>query len=313
MLEKLPKDLTKKVGSLLQLAMICSLCFYVFSKLSTMGWETIFNNLPTHPLFYCLFAINFILLPLSESFIYRRHWLTLFSAPQRFLPALMRKQALNDVVLGYSGEAYLYFWARNNVKQDHKLSASLIKDNTLLSGASSSTLALFFLIGFWLMGDFDDLLNTLPEGVEYVGGVMIFSIMIVILLLLFGRRLLKIKAPEISRITSIHIGRLILFESLQVLQWSLILPEVPLAVWVGFVTTKMMITRIPFTPNKELILLGLAVSLADFVPSPEAAVAGIFLANTLLNQLSNTGVFILMYFSGFRSQKELEATSPKDS
>lgn len=306
LINNLPPQLTKRFGAFMQLLMIFTLCYYVFIKLSDMGWDSILQNLPDHPLYYAIFLITFTLMPLSESLIYSKHWRQHMHDSHRFFPVLMRKQALNDVVVGYSGEAYLYIWARRHLKQNHRNSLSLVKDATLISGATSSTAALFLLIGFWQFGDFKGLMNNLPDGIHYVGGVMAVSILIVLILVFFGKHLIKVPRREAGRIVSIFTARLVLFESLQVLQWSLILPEVPLSVWIGFVTTKMMITRIPFTPNKELILLGLAVTLSDYVPSAEAALAGLFLTSTVLNQVSNISVFTLTTLAGFRSQKELE-------
>lgn len=306
-ISNLPKELTKKLGGVLQFVILVMLLIYVGFELSAMGWHNIFASLPTHPLFYLIFAFNFFLMPLSETFIYRKHWRSFLPEHRSFLPVLMRKQALNDVVVGYSGEAYLYIWARRNLNQDHKKSLSLIKDNALVSGATSSTMALILLVGFYLFGDYNSLLNSLPDGIEYVGGVMAISILIVLVLVFFGKHLIRVSAGEVSRIAGVHTLRLLLFEGLQVVQWSLILPDVPLGVWIGFIATKMMITRIPFTPNKESILLALSVTIVEFVPTGGAAVAAIFLTNAVMNLVCNVGVFTATSLAGFRSQKELEA------
>jgi hypothetical protein len=66
--------------------------------------------------------------PLADFAIYRRVW----GLPPAGLAALKRKTAINEAVLGYGGELYLYLWARRRAGLANPPFAA-IKDVNILS------------------------------------------------------------------------------------------------------------------------------------------------------------------------------------
>ncbi len=39
-----------------------------------IGWKSVWQNLPAQPLFYLIFLTLYLLLPITEIFIYRIYW-----------------------------------------------------------------------------------------------------------------------------------------------------------------------------------------------------------------------------------------------
>ncbi len=63
----------------------------------------------------------------------------------------------------------------------------------------------------------------------------------------------------------------------------------------------MVLTRVPFLPNTDLLFAGLGITLMAYVDGPAAEVAGMFLAAGALNQVLNLGLFILTTIKQKRS------------
>ena len=94
----------------------------------------------------------------------------------------------------------------------------------------------------------------------------------------------------------------------QALQWAIILPEVPFDTWVLFLTAQLVLTRVPFLPNTDLLYVGLGLTLASYIDAPMAVIAGMFLASGALFQLANLIAFIVTSFdSGGPTDKTIEA------
>lgn len=283
----------EKISKVAQFALLIGLCVYLFARLSDIGWEQVITNLPVTPWFYLIFLLNFLLLPASELLIYRPLWPTAQTSNKEMFLAFMRKQALNEAVIGYSGEAFFYFWGRNKLGIDSKTVFAAIKDNNILSAAVSAIAAMLIVVLFAVFGELQTFLDQAPAALPYIVGTIGVTVLLVPLLALFGKKIIQISASSAARVAALHFGRICLFESLLVLQWSLVLPTVSIGTWIGFVAAKMVLTRIPLMPNKELMLLSLAVTLSEYVEAPEAALASLFLTATALSQSANVTVFVL--------------------
>ena len=61
--------------------------------------------------------------------------------------------------------------------------------------------------------------------------------------------------------------------------------------WLMFVALQLVLSRIPFVPNQDLLFLTAALHLAPIVDQPEAAIAGMLVAEAGLSQLVNFGLF----------------------
>ena len=111
---------------------------FILWRLTQFGWAELLANLPQNPIFYIVQIIAYSVLPISEVVIFGR----LFGQRLwREWPVMLRKRALNNSVLGYSGEAYLVFWVKERLGLPRRKALSAIKDNVLLSGFTTAAFA----------------------------------------------------------------------------------------------------------------------------------------------------------------------------
>jgi hypothetical protein len=107
------------------------------------------------------------------------------------------------------------------------------------------------------------------------------------LALRFHRRVLWIGPAASARVFGIHFGRIGLVQLAQVLQWTVVLPLVPVETWLLFLTVQMLVNQLPFVPNRDLLFLALGVELTTRIGADEAALAAMFVAAALLKQVTN--------------------------
>lgn len=292
MTRRLPFDLSvlkrPEIASVLRFVVFAALIAYLGYRLWNIGLIDVLSNLPTSPLYYVLFAVSYFVLPVSEAFIYRNLW----DVPiPRLFPALIRKRALNEGVVGYSGEAYLFFWARENIGIPATRLLSLIKDNNLISSFVALTATCLLATGVLAIPNGPLFSNVSQSHTVMIG---IGAGLVLALIAYFGRRkVLSLDGGVMKSTAAIHASRMSLVLVLQVLQWSAALPSVPWIVWVYITTANLLVTRIPFLPSYNFVLLGLGLSMSKFTGAPDTAVAGLFVTGAALSQIFNLGLFIL--------------------
>ena len=280
------------VARLLQLLLLCGLCSYLLHELSLIGWQDLWENVPTAPAYYCILLTSFLLLPYSELLIYRPLWPGFRSKGSSVLAVLLRKQALNDVIIGYSGEAFFILWAKQNIGVTMKAAFNVVKDNNLISAAVSAVAALIIVVFFMFSGQLGLLTHHAPDTLPTIIGAATLGLLLVPFLAFFGHHIITLPKRQVLRIATLHGARIVVFESLLVVQWSIVIPDIPLGVWVGFIAARMVLTRIPLLPNKDLILLGLAVTLSEYLPNAATAVGALFLTSSAITQVLNTAVLL---------------------
>ena len=256
-------------------------------KLYHIGWAELMAALPRAPEFYIAFAAIYITAPLAEVFIYSGLW----GVGLRALPTFLRKRIYNEIVIDYSGEAYLYLWAKRTLGlADGKL-LSTIKDVNVLSGVASNAVTMVLVIGF-AAGGYSILLEGVdPTLLRAVAIASAFAVAVMLAVMLFGRHILGVTRGQAWRIGAVHLVRMVLVLSLQAVQWGSALPEVPVSQWLMFLTAQMLLTRLPFIPNRDVMLMLLGVSLAPAIAAPTVHVASMFVAAGALSLLAHAAVF----------------------
>ena len=285
----------------LQRLLTVTVVVYLFWKLGTIGWTEVLAAIPTSPWFYALFLAMFLALPASEVLIYNRIWRV--SQWPAFGTYLI-KRVLNFGVVSYSGEAYFFGWAKQRPELSGKSVMSAVKDVNILSGLSSNVCTVLMLAVFFALGYRDVLEAT---GLSMRGPVLIFVVLSLVLIgvvVRFHRHVLALAPRDTIWVLGLHSVRLIGIMLLQAAQWAIVFPAVGFATWFFFLTLQLIVTRIPFLPNKELVFMGASLSLLAGVDAPEAAVAAMFLASGALSQVAN--VVIVVVFAG---AKTLRGTS----
>ena len=209
-------------------------------------------SLPASPLFWAAIAILYFALPAADWLIFHRLW----RLPAAGFAVLLRKRISNEMLVAYSGEAYFYLWARRNAGLT-TAPFGAIKDVAILS-AFAANLATLALAGFAL-----PFLNQLALG-QYAAATMV-SIGAMIALsavpLLFARRLFTLPRRTLAWITGVHLARLMLTTAALGVAWHVAMPAAPLGLWLVLATLRLVVSRLPLLPSKDLLFATIAIFL----------------------------------------------------
>ena len=184
--------------------------------------------------------------------IFRRLW----RLPAAGFAALLRKLVSNEVLLGYSGELSFYAWARRH----GTLTATpfgAIKDVSILSAFAGNLATLAMTALAW---PFLGLLN-----IGALSHAMLISTVIIVavavLMVVFGRRVFSLPAADLRFIFAVHTLRLLATTLLSGLIWHAALPDIGLGMWVLLAAMQLLVTRLPFVPNKDLMFASMSFAL----------------------------------------------------
>jgi hypothetical protein len=261
---------------------ILALIGYVVWRLSAIGWAEVLRNLPRAPLFYLLYAVSFMVLPFSEQLIFRRIW----QRPISLIP-LMRKRALNTLLIGYSGDLYFYLWTRSRLGLPDRQLLAGIKDSSLLSAVASVSGTILLVAAFAATGQaqvFDRLFHTnatlwIALGIgAALAGPLIWR---------FRHAIIWIPQRRAAAVAGIHFARVILVTVLQAAQWAVAVPEAPWSFWLLLLTVQMLVSQLPLIPNRELLFLAVGIDLTHGAGVSTATLSGLLVANAVLKQVSN--------------------------
>ncbi|MEM8936184.1 MAG: hypothetical protein AAGC77_07235 [Pseudomonadota bacterium] len=280
--------------------------FMLWRELKDTDWAAVANALPTAPAFYLLFFLRFMLLPVTEASIYGAIWRKNLIG---HFGAFLKKRVLNFSVGGQLGDAWFIFWAGPTFKLKKREIFSAVKDVTILSAAASNAVAAVMLVGFALFGD--------PSMMGAWGDDILLVITIVVgaglalsaALIWFRGGLIKLSRRNIWIAFGGHAVRSILAVVLLAGQWSAGLPGVAFVAWFNLLIIELLVTRAPFIPGKDLLFLSLALTLAQSIDAPEAAVTALFLFNAALSQV----VSGLSYVVGLLWRKDEAPAATKTS
>lgn len=301
----LQKPLVRRTAKGLRFALLIAVLSYLFLRLSVIGWKEISRSLPDNPLFYMIFAIIYLALPISDLLSYQK---ILKLNLWRSFPVMLRKRVYNYAVFSYSGEAYFGLWLKRHLKLTERQAFSAVKDNNLLSGLVSNLLTVILLAIFLLTGQLNSMMNKAPGNFTYVMAGLFATVILIPVVIKFRRHLIALPGDVTLYVIAAHTIRNLAVLGLLTLQWSVALPDVALGAWALFLTAMMVLTRLPFLPNQDLVVLGLALSIAGFVDAPTAAVAGMFVAAEALNQGTHLAVLALTSF-GTHAPRQLATSS----
>lgn len=263
---------------------------WLLYQIYRIGWVAVLAALPTEPLFYLLFLIGYLLPPFVEGAIYGHFWRVPL---RRSLPALLIKKVYNNVLLGASGEVYLYVWARRNTEASERAVFRLVRDNNILSSVATTGIAVALLGALLATGQIA-VFEQIPSLRPFVNvGVMLAVVALLGLAWRFRRHLIALRPAEAWGVAAAHGGRFILGRLLDVAMWIVVLPAVPLAYWWTFLALKIVVSRIPFLANRDLVFLALSIELARLMEMPPVDIAGLMLATSLVTKLVNAAAYAL--------------------
>ena len=236
------------VGAAISLAILVA----VVLELRSVDFGRVRDMLPVSPLFWLVFAASYLASPAADWTIYRRLW----GIPLSGFTALLRKLIGNELLFGYVGELYLYTWARRRTGMT-AAPFGTIKDVAILSAMTANAVTLVLLALAW------PLLGALHLGIDgrallaSVGAVVVMSSAV----LLFRKTLFGLPRRQLRFVAGVHLVRIGLTTGLAALCWHLALPDVALQWWLLLAALRMLLSRLPLLPNKDIVFAGLAVFL----------------------------------------------------
>lgn len=241
-----------RLAGIFSMLVSLALLVVVAIQFGNISIDEVSKLIPTNPLFWVVFAGYYLAGPVSEWFIYRRLW----EMPISGLAALLRKLVSNEVLLGYLGEAQFYAWARVRLKFV-AAPFGAIKDVTILSALVGNFATLAMLVWVWPL---------IASGLLGLEGRTVFLSLGVVLItsfaiLLFRKKLFSLAKNDLWFISVVHLVRIAAAVIFSAWMWHLVLPQVELTLWVIMATLRMLVSRLPLLPNKDVVFAGIAVFL----------------------------------------------------
>ncbi len=243
-----------RLAGLASAAVSLALIAIIVVRFQSFAFERIEAMVPGNPAFWLLFTCYYLAVPFSEWIIYRRLW----NLPASGVGALLRKLVSNELLLGYLGEAQFYSWARGRM-QMATAPFGAIKDVTILSALMGNAVTMVMLIPAW------PLVSSGQIGLELRTAFLSLSVVLVtsFVILLFRRRLFTLPRPVLNMIALTHCCRIVAMLLLAALMWHMVLPAVAMQMWLVLAALRMLISRLPLIPNKDVVFAGLTVVLLD--------------------------------------------------
>ncbi|HEX7873757.1 MAG TPA: hypothetical protein VF475_12645 [Sphingobium sp.] len=261
-----PRHWTRFAGPAISLLVLAAVLY----QLRFLDMHMLWVMLPTSFAFWAAFLVAYMITPLSDWVIFRRLW----NLPASGIAALMRKMVSNDLLLGYLGEVYFYTWARRNASIT-SAPFGAIKDVAILSALAGNLVTLVLVVLCWpFMGFLHR--NVQGNSIEFS---VLFVLGLSLVITFFRNRLFSLPARELWIVTGIHMFRIFVSLTLTAYMWYCLMPDIDL-VWLLLLNTmRLLVSRLPFIPNKDLAFAALA---AFFVGHDNVLVA----AMTLMASIS---------------------------
>jgi hypothetical protein len=280
----------RRVRRLVHGLFLVAILGWLFVQMSGIGWERIWQALPRTPWFYVIFAAAYLILPLTEALIYRVSWGFRYIEG---IPAFFKKRVYNNDVLGYAGEIYLFTWARRKMNLTDGQVLRTIRDNNIVSSFASTSVAIALLAAFVFTGQIQINNWLIDYNRLHVAMAGIVIVVVVLLAARFRRYLYSLSLKLTVALFAIYVTRLLIANVLQVTQWAVVEPQVPMQTWFTFLAMMIIMDRIPLLPNRDLIFMGIGLQLAAVTAVAPAAMAGMLLVNSVMAKALNLSFMLV--------------------
>lgn len=259
-------------GGALTLAMAAALV----RQLLGSGLQGLHAAMPASPWYFVTFALLYATPPLADYVIFRRLW----ALPAAGLAALTVKRIANEVLFGYAGEAYFFAWAKAHARGAVPFGATpfgAVKDVAILSAMAGNAVTLVAALAAL---PFAGQLLAGGEGRALLGSAAVV-IATSLPFVLLRRRVFSLERGQLWWVFGVHITRLLATSLLLALAWAAALPGVGVGTWLLLSAVRLLFSRLPLVPNKDLLFANFAL-LTIGPEQPLAAVVAFTAALTLV-------------------------------
>lgn len=243
---------------LLRWGIPAALLFIIGRRLTELGWREIWSARPANAGFYLLLVLQFFLQPFGDYLVYRNLWGAANTPP---MAVILRKRLLNTFMLDYSGEAFFFLWAKGRLKLKPGMLVHGIKDSNLLSGGAGLVMVYLMLLALLGLGGLHipATLNT-HSWLYVLAGTL--PLILCAVLVLGHRKLTVLSLGQMAATFGIHFSRATLVLAVEFGLWQLsgALPSALASL--QFVALRLVVTRLPLVPNKDLIFVGAGIAAA---------------------------------------------------
>ncbi|WP_294196314.1 hypothetical protein [uncultured Sphingomonas sp.] len=244
------ESLRRRWPALLATVLTIAMLIGLGHELLGHGLAGLRRAVPTSPGFYLFFLGSYFALPLCDFVIFRRLW----DVPPAAFPALNRKRIANDILVGYSGDAYFYAWARARLEMV-TAPFGAVKDVTIVSGITGNVTALLLAaialpLGYQLIA---------PDVVKAMIWSLTFATALSLGLILLSKRVFSLPRRDLWFVFWIDLLRIGVTCVTIALAWAWAMPSVSVGMWLFLVAGRQLVSRLPFLPNKDLLFANFAI------------------------------------------------------
>ncbi len=278
-------------GTVLALSIVVSL----FLQAGSVNVALLLGQISRSPFFWLSLAGAILVSPAIDWLILRRLWNL---SPAGLVP-LLQKQAANEAVFGYSGDAQFYLWARDNAAPAVSPFETL-RDLSVLSALAGNLATLL------LMALTYPVLRALVSGPLMSVAIIAVAIVVGTSIAIFVvQRLLfrfSLSKPQVAGVLAAFLVRIALSLFFTSMLWSMLVPGVAAGTLLLLATVRMMLSRVPFLPGKEAVFAGVTLFLMHDAAALAHAVAVVSALLMSINLLLCGGALI---GGGARATKRL--------
>ena len=244
------QTLRRRWPALLGAAVTVAMMVGLLHELLDHGLAGLRRTVPETPGFYVYFLLSYLALPVCDFVIFRRLW----GVPPGAFLALNKKRIANDILIGYSGDAYFYAWARARLDMV-AAPFGAVKDVTIVSGITGNVTALLLAaialpLGYQLIA---------PEVVAAMIWSLVFATALSLGLILFSKRVFSLPRRDLWFIFWIDLLRIGGTCVTIALAWAWAIPSVSVGMWLFLIAGRQLVSRLPFLPNKDLLFANFAI------------------------------------------------------
>lgn len=272
--------------SIVRSAVPLALVGYLAYQLSRIGWLTVWDARPVAPAFYLVLFLPFFVQPFSDLIIYR---LLLGRRSQLSITLFLRKRYLNNVMLDYAGEAYFLVQAQQRLGLERSALLYAVRDSNVLSAGAGLAIVWLVLLALGASGGLK-LPAFLSNNFWQIGAVGSLPLVPCAVLVIGGRRITSLRSGQIAMTFFAHLARGLVVLALEFALWRLS-GALPTAVTcLEFVGLRLLVTRLPLLPRKDLLFVGLGMAAASVIGVPEPRVTAALVIITGFDQLLEFGL-----------------------
>lgn len=259
-LMRIGRSLLRFAGPFFSVALLVAVVF----QFRNLDVSKLTSLMPTAIGFWLVFSLYYLVSPATEWIIFRRLWAM---PPGGFL-VLIRKLICNEILMGYLGEVYFYAWARRNTRLT-SAPFGAIKDVTILSGLVGNLVTLIMVaVAAPLLASIHGGSTSAP-----VLGSAIVILAMCAGVALFHKRLLTLPRSALLFIAGLHFARIASTTIVAAIMWHLLLPHLAISWLVLLGTLRLLVSRLPLLPNKDVVFASMASLLMGNDPSIAPAMA----------------------------------------